>query len=380
MLKSAGMLAVGLASSGLLAGCGLTIPDMQVASSTSHPEEVDENLLVNQIKCEITRGVFNSLVQYKRPSDGNNTFIGNDVSWLLDWGVKVTLTLTVDEKGGIAPGASLTRPFANGTSTFGSSTVTTPQSFALGLGVQGNAEATRKETVAFTYGLADLLAAKRAAEAKAGLDPATLATTAIPPCNHQGDFVIVSGLKLDDFIQNKVFLAWTPGTLNPSAIGNASPFSSFTDDATFIVSYGGEVTPTWKYVTFTATTNSSGQFLSATRTKTQDILLTLGPLTTQASFTGSIDGDMLTVTSLSSGNVIKHQVITGQGVPANATITDFIAGSGGNGVYKISPALPPGQKINNVSMTIGIELSADAQAVHNAGLTAQQIANAIRGQ
>jgi hypothetical protein len=45
MLKSAGMLAVGLASSGLLAGCGLTIPDMQVASSTSHPEEVDENLL-----------------------------------------------------------------------------------------------------------------------------------------------------------------------------------------------------------------------------------------------------------------------------------------------------------------------------------------------
>jgi hypothetical protein len=44
---------------------------------------------------------------------------------------------------------------------------------------------------------------------------------------------------------------------------------------TFIVIYGGGVTPSWKLVNFTG--NTTTPFLNAQRTNTNDVIITLGP-------------------------------------------------------------------------------------------------------
>lgn len=59
-----------------------------------------------------------------------------------------------------------------------------------------------------------------------------------------------------------------------------------------------------------------------------------------ASFEGSIDGDILTVTSVNSGAVAQGQLLSGGGIIAGTRITLEITGAGGNvieaGTYKVS--------------------------------------------
>jgi hypothetical protein len=59
-----------------------------------------------------------------------------------------------------------------------------------------------------------------------------------------------------------------------------------------------------------------------------------------AIFTGSISGDTLTVTGISSGAIAVGQTLSGTGIAANTTITGFKTGAGGNvnetGTYTVS--------------------------------------------
>jgi hypothetical protein len=55
-----------------------------------------------------------------------------------------------------------------------------------------------------------------------------------------------------------------------------------------------------------------------------------------ASFTASISGTTMTVTSVSSGTIQKGQSVFGSGVAANTYIVNYISGSGGNGTYEVS--------------------------------------------
>jgi hypothetical protein len=59
-----------------------------------------------------------------------------------------------------------------------------------------------------------------------------------------------------------------------------------------------------------------------------------------ATFTGSIAGDVLTVTGLTSGAIALGQTISGSGVTAGTKIVDFITGDGGQveelGTYQVS--------------------------------------------
>ncbi len=87
-------------------------------------------------------------------------------------------------------------------------------------------------------------------------------------------FQIQSNLKIDDFIWDKATIAaYGNDTAAPRGF---APFSTFQDQLTFVVSYGGSVTPTWKIETVVAGTNSP--LLSATRTDTDTLILTIGPL------------------------------------------------------------------------------------------------------
>lgn len=56
-----------------------------------------------------------------------------------------------------------------------------------------------------------------------------------------------------------------------------------------------------------------------------------------ASITGSISGTTLTVSDTVTGTVAVGQIITGNNVAANTTITGFLSGTnGGDGTYSVS--------------------------------------------
>jgi len=72
---------------------------------------------------------------------------------------------------------------------------------------------------------------------------------------------------------------------------------------------------------------------------------TIGPVASTAnfigaSFTGSISGNVLTVTGITSGAVAQGQTLSGTGITAGTKIVDFLTGAGGNvnevGTYQLN--------------------------------------------
>jgi hypothetical protein len=59
-----------------------------------------------------------------------------------------------------------------------------------------------------------------------------------------------------------------------------------------------------------------------------------------ASFTGSISGNILTVTAIASGAIAQGQTLSGTGIAAGTKITQFLTGAGGNineqGTYQVN--------------------------------------------
>jgi hypothetical protein len=246
-----------LAASMPLGGCGLQVPDMGGLGQKPLEEAFTEMDLVNHIKCEIHLGVRDALKVWAKGGPAG----GNGVEWLKGWDAKVTLKLTVDDTTSLSPGVSLTQPMHNVISFFSEGgNVTSPQSFSLGLGLQASAESTRAETLAFTFRIADLLK----------YDPLRPDETT---CAGHGNVPVLGTLKIDEFIVTKAGMAASPDTVPNNGV--ISPFTVFSDEVTFVVTFGGSATPQWKLVKVTA--NSSSPFYNAVRKRTQDVTVTMGP-------------------------------------------------------------------------------------------------------
>ena len=70
-----------------------------------------------------------------------------------------------------------------------------------------------------------------------------------------------------------------------------------------------------------------------------------------ASFTGSISGNILTVTAIASGAIAQGQTLSGTGITAGTKITQFLTGAGGNinetGTYQLNLS----QTVSSTSIT-----------------------------
>ena len=230
------------------------VPEMQNFGGDPDHEEADENLILNHIKCEIHAGVQTALYDPRFFPPTPTT--GKSVDWLRSWGAKVSYVLTVDEKSSLNPGLSWKNPFEKmGTFQF------------IGGGLQSSAEAQRKETGAVTYAFADLMK-----------EPP------IKECADQNGILIHSNLRIAEFISNKVFVTRVPGTVPniPISVDSAKPqiLNAFSDEITFTVMYGGNITPSWFFVRLTV--NPTSPLFNAMRSKIQYVTITLGPVQVQS--------------------------------------------------------------------------------------------------
>jgi hypothetical protein len=290
-------------------GCGLSVPEKDLLSNDAGDHRARgsfENNLAVHVKCEIQKGLYRIWLErngkfknlkwfytrYKAdgitenpPSTpanatskavlkppGKTTIDDKQVSDISAFGTSVNLTVQVEEQSGLTPGVSLVKPLENGVNVFPvGGNVITPQNVSVGLGGSATAHSTRAETIQFTYANFVLL---HDAVALYEPDPERLTNPARSPCNHgMNGIMIQSDLKLDQFIYDKAVVA---SFENVTSVKNWNPFNTFEDQITFTASYGGSVTPSWKFVRTTVDQNST--LLSATRSEINTAIITMGPL------------------------------------------------------------------------------------------------------
>jgi hypothetical protein len=226
------------------------------------------NKIAAQVACELARAVQQVYldqemypVQYvQRPGEPPPPK-SRDLGWFEKWAVQATLTLTILEQSTLNAGLTANNILNNATTLFGKTVITTAQSSAVGFGLGGSTAATRTDKLSMFFSVRDL---------KNG--PLALGMTCIPPPQNATLFV-QSDLKIYDWLQ-AALLPNDAGIF--SYASNSTAQNVIQHDVKFQIVTNGSVTPTWKLVNFTA--NTSGQFFALDRDRTQDLLMTFGPL------------------------------------------------------------------------------------------------------
>ena len=216
-----------------LVGCGLRVPDIQELGDRVEGQRLVQAILFN-ITCEL-RDAFNEL----REGNPRGTFLDS-------WGIQTTLTLTHDEKGTIAPGATWT-PLSPVEAVF-----------KLGAGVSFSSDATRTNVINSYYLASDLRTARCSDEARPN-----------------GPFLLQSNLKLSEWLSLAVSASLT-NSVNFKTTALVKTADVLQHQVKFVVETSGTLNPQW--VLSRVTVNPDGTTLfSASRTRTHDLVITMAP-------------------------------------------------------------------------------------------------------
>jgi hypothetical protein len=258
--------AVGL----LLTGCGTYVPDIQEFWGTPEDARNKVNKISAQVVCELRRAVQRVVydnehnpTQFVAAPDNPPPPPHRDLSWFIDkWSAQVTLNLIIVENTNLTPGAALTTPLRNATTTFlGAPSVTSGQSFSFGFGATASSTATRNDKLNMFYSVKELLKATP-----------SINLSCIPNTPAGGDLFVQSDLKLYDWLHTTL-LPYDVGIINYA--NNSTAQNAITHDVKFEIVSNGNVNPQWKLVNITA--NSSSALLAAGRDRTQELIITFGP-------------------------------------------------------------------------------------------------------
>ena len=216
---------------GALLGCGLRVPPVADSGDRVEGEQLVHAILVN-ITCELRDAVSDLQAAYPQ-----GTFLDG-------YGIETTLTLTYEEKGSLAPGVTW-MPASPASAVF-----------TLGSGLSLWSDATRKNVIDGYYLVKDLKNARCSEGARSN-----------------GAFLLQSDLKLSEWLFDVVSASVT-NVVDFKAAATQKDFV-LQHEVKFIIDTGFNATPSWKFTLVTV--NPSGPFLGLDRTRTNDLLITLGP-------------------------------------------------------------------------------------------------------
>lgn len=241
-----------------LGGCGTRVPDIAEFWGDADSSHLAVNAVANQLQCELKRAIQDAM---------GDRVAGPSVTQLISrWVVQVNLNLTIQERTEFNPGVTLTSPLAPVTNRFSSGTVTTNQSFSLGIGVTSSADTIRFFKQTFVYRVSDL------AMSPYGTDRSLDSCVQHMP---SGYLMTQTDLKIADALRDGIIDYQTQGA------SGAIPPQAIVHQVTFKIATAGGITPTWRLLRATASNNSGTSLFGATRNRTQDVIFTLGPAATQ---------------------------------------------------------------------------------------------------
>lgn len=231
--------------SAVLVGCGTVAPGLQ--------EIGDEALLVQSIVTSVHCEVANAVrAVIDKDSGGNLKRLGAvEKEWYNKWGAEIALTLALDDKLTLSPNAVGMPP--------------SPASavFTIGGNAALGSQATRTDKVNYFYTMKQLYAR---APCKAGLQPRQGAPS----------IIIQSDLKTADWLNDQLLPYQTREANLVTSSSGILKQNVLSHEIKFIVSTSGGITPAFTLTR--ATVNRSGTFLSASRDRTSDMIITFGPL------------------------------------------------------------------------------------------------------
>ena len=329
--------AVALISSALCS-CGLTVPQVGEVWDRDYPGDGADTPALTataQIEYEIKQKVYCELKYAVKQAERVPVFDINGKRVPLvpyGWGAQMQLSLEVDETVALSPGLSFTQLYPNVVKVFGvSNSVTTAQSFTLGLGGTLSSQAFRTDKFNTYYSIKDLVELPSAICTSDGKPdpekdlfihdlkwtPATSSPLLIESDLGLKDWLI-GAMYFDTLLPSSSqpqqpqqssanngkfegkFKGKLEGTLTGQATGTfegktssggpskggggggsggaGGPQDSVSQELKFIIVSNGNVQPTWKLVQVSANTGNT-PFFSTGRTRTHDLIITIGPPT-----------------------------------------------------------------------------------------------------
>lgn len=304
-----------------LAGCGVVVPNITEVWERDKPPDVAPVTQTKvpaaaQVEFEIKKRIFcdlkeavqevNKIPLKAGPPGGKLTVVQKGLI-PMNWGAQLSLSLQVDEVSGLNPGATLNQVMPNATSVFGpGNSVTTAQSFNLGFGASLSSTATRVDKFDPFYSVAFLM----------------IPNTKTSVCHPENDpfishgwqpassspFILESDLGIKDWLMGAMMVDDAlPSVGAPQASagggdgagggraggggaggGGAGGGGGMSKDTVslelkFVIVSTGNITPTWKLLRVSA--NSTSPFFNTGRTRTHDLIITLGPASNQTTNT-----------------------------------------------------------------------------------------------
>jgi hypothetical protein len=274
---------------GALAGCGLAVPEIKEVWDGPDGTRQLEFEIKRRVYCDLKQAVRTVDTQMQYQTEDRNTHQVTSHPILPDeWGAQVSIVLQVDEFSSFNPGIALTHPFANAPTKFGNGTVTTPQSFSLGLGGTVSSTATRIDKFDPFYTVGFLRQPETEQSACRAKNDPFLANGEHPASS---SFILQSDLGIDKWLLDGMFTNLLLSSDKPLASPNKDAPDTVSIDIKFVVVTNANINPVWKLLPITAN-NGTAALLSSGRTRTHDLLITIGPpgrTTTDTHFAGQIN-------------------------------------------------------------------------------------------
>jgi len=265
-----------------LQGCGSYVPDMEPFYEGKVEARLKVQTLVEHVHCHVRTAVQHVIlddIDAAAVRAENGLKRKRVLEWLDSWAAQVTLTLTVDEKSSLNPAVALNTVLPNATTSFvGRASVTTAQSFSLGLAGAFSTQATRKQTISYYLDFrhfTDAVSLRKARELRKA--------DGSSGCSKARGGELLSDLKFKDTLESATLPAAVEGGIAGDYSGalaaqvDKAKKDVISHQVTFVVVQGGSITPTWKLVSVGVNPGTT-PFLGAQRTNTQDLNITLGPV------------------------------------------------------------------------------------------------------
>jgi hypothetical protein len=257
-----------------------------------------EILIKIHIYCELKRAIQKTL-EYPIPyfAGANGPLLGKKPLIPPKWIAQVALSLQVDEASAVSGGITLVDVLPNATIHFPNGNVTSGQSRSQIFGASASTTATRTDKFNFSYSVDKL---KEFSPESICLHPENKLLSSLKSRSSpliEGELGIekwlVGALVADAFVPSTGDAEGT-GTSAPadaktkaskggkSDSGKSTGTDAISEEIKFVIVTSGNFTPSWKLIRLTA--NNSGNFVNATRTRTHDLIITIGPNTLENSY------------------------------------------------------------------------------------------------
>jgi hypothetical protein len=298
---------------GTLSGCALSYPDIKEIWDADFPADPSTNTPkitgTAQIEFEIKKRVFCELrdavhelnkyfVTHSKTPDGPTT----KTLPLLPptWGAQITLSLQVDQSISVSPGITLNEVLPTAERIFGvGKSVNVSQSFGFGFGGTLSSTATRIDKFNPYYTIAELAKPNTKYSVCHPENDPFVRLSKTPASS--SPFILESDLGIKDWLVGAMFVnrllpsSVSPDTLGPSAGGGAKSGGSggrrqeggggtrpdtVSYQTKFVIVSNGNVALTWKLLRVSTATSP---LLSGGRTRTHDLIITIGPPTVETS-------------------------------------------------------------------------------------------------